>query len=172
MRRQRAIDLRAVQSRWISQHLQRAHQFRVLLAQFQHVQPHAETTQHIQQAGTRGIHAHPVQHQVRFRKQCRGAQKKCRRGQIARHARIDSMQLLPALNADRQFAPLHLGAKRAQRQLAVVPRMYRLMHLRDAARLQSGKQQAGLHLRAGDGRLIVQAAQRTTVDRDWRMSLR
>ncbi len=63
-------------------------------------------------------------------------------------------------------------AEGPQRQLAMIARMNRLVHLGHAFGLQAGKQQTRLHLGAGDWRLIIQAAQRTAVDGHRSMTVR
>ncbi len=101
------------------------------------------------------VHAQRIQHQVGVLKQQRSAEEERRRGHIARHRRVDGVQLLPTLNRKPVVLALQLRAKRPQRMLGVVARAHLLGDRRRALRLQSREQHGGLHLRAGDGCLEV-----------------
>ena len=80
------------------------------------------------------------------------AQEESGRGEISRHRRFDPVEALAAGDLNEILSSLKLRAKGAQGEFSMVARAHCLADGGRAPRLQAGKEDGGLHLRAGNRR--------------------
>ena len=105
-----------------------------------------------------GIHAHAGQQQVGPRHDARRDKKKRRRGNIARHPYRRRPQGRP-LHGDGGAVNAHRAAETRQHALGVIAAGRGLDDRGFAVGVEPGQQQGRLHLRAGDGHRVTDAAQ-------------
>ena len=100
-----------------------------------------------------------------------GAEKECGGRDVAGDSGIDGVKRLRAGDGDGIDGARERGAEGAQGQFAVVAGADCFAHGGGAGGLQTGKQDAGLDLRAGDRRGVVDGVKRRAVDGDGRVAV-
>ena len=79
-----------------------------MLLKIGHGNSDAEPDQHVEQPGAGGVQQQSGYGQLRVGKQSSCAQKESRAGDVAGNRSFDSLQFLPAIDADFAHAPINL----------------------------------------------------------------
>src|SRR5262245_34729292 len=127
-----------------------------------HLDPHAREDR--EQADPGPVDSHLPQADLTARNDQGADQEERRGGEVARDRDVPSLETLGRSDGDRATVAPDLGPGRSEQPLGVITRPERLADGRRTLGEQAGEEQAGLHLSAGDGHLVVDAPERRAAD--------
>ncbi len=154
----RAADFGGTQALWRCGDLHGADKLGVLLFEIEDGDVRAESGEHVEQRGARGVEAERVEDERGAGKDGRGAEKERGRRDVAGDSGFDGVELLRAGDGDGVDGAREVGAEGAQGEFTVVAGADGFAHRCCAFGLQAGEQDAGLDLGAGHGRGVVDGA--------------
>ena len=138
--------------------------------EIEHADVRAECGEHVEQRGAGGVEAERVEDEVGTGEERGGAEEEGGRGHVTGDGGFDGVQVLAAGDGNGIAGAGEGRAKRAEGELAVVASADRFANGGGAACLESGEEQSGFDLGAGDGRGVVDGGKGCAVDRDGRVA--
>src|SRR5258708_16952916 len=124
----------------------------------------SQSREYIEESSARRIQQQVLDHEVGLGKDRRRTEEERRGRNVARNNSLNRLKLLAAANCNSTAAAREFRPKGPQRLLAVIACAKWLFHPGLAFRHEPGKQYRGLHLRAGNRRLVLDRMKPSATD--------
>ena len=167
---QRSADVHAAEAIGRDVDLNGANEFTVVLFDVENFDLAAEGGDDVEQRGASGVQAHSVEDEIGVGEEKRGAEEEGRGGDIAGDGGIDRLQGLIAGDAElcdiarRGYGAVEGGAEGSECVFGVIAGADGFGEAGGAVSLEAGEEDRSFDLRAGDGGVEVDGAERAAVD--------